>query len=568
MTAAHLTRAPATPPAPPAAPPWLVLSAALTAHVAPIAGRDDLIVTCAPGAGRGAPGCFLPDLASIEIDGSHLGVDPATTDPSRPSDRERYPTLWGVLTHEAAHAGHSRWSPPPGTAAAWASAALMLEESRIEAAQLARRPGDRHWLRAAATKLILNDFAGTPATSEWDAARAAALLCARADAGVLEAAETAPVTTAAEAILGTGRLDALRAIWRAAHAADDSDAKTMTRLGRRWCRILGIAPDLPHPDDTPPAAGPPSPLAAAVAAAVGAITAADAAPSLPPGREAARTAEVGARRRASAAAGKVFGDSGSGPGAGRGAVIRGTRPPAEAEKAAARRLARALRAAAIPERTATVIASATPPGRLAMRQALAASAQRAAGAMPTATPFTRTARRRQPAPPLRVGIACDVSGSMSAFAGPVASAAWILARAAAAITGTRTATVIYGQTVRPVTRPGHAPAQVTEFEAADGTEKFCRAIDALDHALALARPGTARLLVIVSDGQYTADERAGGQQRITRLAQSGCGILWLAPDGAWSDPMRPAQVAILADPAGAAEAIGRAATRALAGSAS
>ena len=139
-----------------------------------------------------------------------------------------------------------------------------------------------------------------------------------------------------------------------------------------------------------------------------------------------------------------------------------------------------------------------------MREALAADAQRAAGALPTAAPFTRTIRRRLPAPPLRVGIACDVSGSMSAFAGPVASAAWILARAAAAITGTRTATVIYGENVRPITRPGHVPAQVTEFTATDCTEKFCQAIDALDDALDLSRPGAARLLVIVSDGAYTA----------------------------------------------------------------
>ena len=142
---------------------------------------------------------------------------------------------------------------------------------------------------------------------------------------------------------------------------------------------------------------------------------------------------------------------------------------------------------------------------------------------------------------------------MSAFAGPVASAAWILARAAGAITGTRTATVIYGEKVRPITRPGHVPAQVTEFTATDGTEKFCQAIDALDDALDLSRPGAARLLVIVSDGQYIPDERAGGQQRITRLARSGCGILWLAPDSHWSDPMDHAQVAVLDDPAATAE---------------
>ena len=47
-----------------------------------------------------------------------------------------------------------------------------------------------------------------------------------------------------------------------------------------------------------------------------------------------------------------------------------------------------------------------------MRGALAADAQRAAGAVPTAQPFTRTTRRSVPTPPLRIRIACDVSGSM------------------------------------------------------------------------------------------------------------------------------------------------------------
>src|SRR5439155_16432125 len=72
--------------------------------VAGIAERKGLIVKCAPGAGRGAPGCFLPELATVELDGKHLGVKPRTCRPRRPSDRERYPALWGVLVHEAAHA--------------------------------------------------------------------------------------------------------------------------------------------------------------------------------------------------------------------------------------------------------------------------------------------------------------------------------------------------------------------------------------------------------------------------------------------------------------------------------
>jgi len=152
---------------------------------------------------------------------------------------------------------------------------------------------------------------------------------------------------------------------------------------------------------------------------------------------------------------------------------------------------------------------------------------------------------------------------MSAFAGPAASAAWIIARAASLIPGAQTATVTYGDAVAPVTRPGHAPACVTEFTAPDSTEKFCKAIDALDGALGLSGPGAARLLVIISDGAYTADERASGQRRLARLARAGCGVLWLAPDTRWADPMTGAHAVTMTDPAATAETIARAAARAL-----
>ena len=124
-----------TAPAPVTAPrgAWLALSAAFTDAVTDLTEREDLTVQCAPGLGRGAPGCFVPSLATIELDGTHLGQQPATCDPTRPADRDRYPALWGVLTHEAAHAAHTRWGLPNSVPAAAAEAALALEESRIEA---------------------------------------------------------------------------------------------------------------------------------------------------------------------------------------------------------------------------------------------------------------------------------------------------------------------------------------------------------------------------------------------------------------------------------------------------
>ena len=121
---------------------WRTLSAAMTAEIPAITGRP-VPVACAPGAGLGHPACYLPAIPVIEVDGNLLGVTPATARPTSPSDRERYPVLWGALTHEGGHAAHSKVCPPPAERANWCQAAHLLEESRMEAAQITRRPGDR-----------------------------------------------------------------------------------------------------------------------------------------------------------------------------------------------------------------------------------------------------------------------------------------------------------------------------------------------------------------------------------------------------------------------------------------
>jgi len=562
MSATPPAPAPANRPRPAAA--WLAFSAQMTAQVPAIAGRADLTVTVAPGAGRGAPACFLPASAEIEVDGACLPVDPATADPASPADRERYPALWGATVHECAHAAHSRWRAPTGTSAAWSAAAMALEESRIEARQVARRPADRAWLRACTAQIVIGDVAAAsvPAASAAEAGQAAALILARQDAGLLEAAETEPVAQAVAAAIGTGKLGQLRQVWREAHATADDDARAMVRLGRRWCRILGIEPDQPAPKADPAqAGGPPSPVAEAVGEAATRVAAASAAefappPPFPPGAAQAREAENSARRAAGNAASQVFARD---PADGSGGVSGITREPTEDEQAAARRLARALREASAGGRAETVVTSATPPGRLRMRHAMAADAQRAAGAMATARPFTRIERRRVPAPPLAVGIACDVSGSMGSYAGPVASTAWILARATASLTAARTATVTYGRHVRSVTYPGAVPTRVTEFTATDRYEDFTRAIAALDGALGLAAPGSSRILVIVSDGRYKGTQNADGQKLVTRLAASGCQVIWIAP-GDTASTMKGARVVILADPAATSAAIAKAVT--------
>ena len=142
-----------------------------------------------------------------------------------------------------------------------------------------------------------------------------------------------------EKAIGAGALKRLEGTWKAAHQVADDDARTMVRLARRWCRILGLDPD----------AAPPAPIETglsdlldAIRDAIEAISAAVEAdftppPPFPPGRKAERDAENTARIDADRAAREVFARRTTPP------AVTGTREPRDGEKAAARRLTRTLR---------------------------------------------------------------------------------------------------------------------------------------------------------------------------------------------------------------------------------
>ncbi|MFD6463759.1 hypothetical protein ACFWFG_37875, partial [Streptomyces roseolus] len=308
MTASHMSTAPTAPPAiPPALTDWLDLSRAMTAEAPAIADRDDLIVVIAPGAASGNLAMFLPLRGVIAIEGANLGIDPGTARPWRYADRQRYAPTWGALTHECAHAAHTRWTPPPGTGPEIAHAALLMEESRIEAAQVRRRPEDRHWLRASTRQLVFAETGGELATARlaptrYAAAHTAALMLARIDAGVLDAGECAPTAAAIEEILGRDILRQLRSLWRIAHRLSDTNTYGMLELGRRWFALIGPAPHTtPQPD---------SPLGQAVTGSLTGIATSVDAQEFPPDpadladREASDKAEQ--QDRAAATSRKVF----------------------------------------------------------------------------------------------------------------------------------------------------------------------------------------------------------------------------------------------------------------------
>ncbi|MGI5353006.1 VWA domain-containing protein [Streptomyces sp. CA-250714] len=582
---------------------WLRVGAELTARIPELAARKDVVVTCLPRTRAGAQALFLPDMAAMEVATSVFApLRPAEISPARSGDEEKYPAAWGAVVHESAHAAHSRWSSPAwlrGTAVD--AAGDLLEESRAEAAHLARRPHDRRWLRACVARLVMPDFPTYTPPTRWAAAYASGLILARRDAGILDDDETRALNAAVSNILGSDLLATLAGIWQAAHRTADTDGDTMLDHARAWCTALGQGPNQPAPnlgkdqeagrDNESGGSGPAggeglekvvARVVQGVAASEAAIAAATvAAEAAQQARAATKKAQAAHKRQAATMAKQVFAPGQKTPHVPDGDLeglaalgytppspLSGTRSPLAAEKSAAGQLARALRNAAHRERVSTQTSSAAPPGRLNMRGALARDAQAAAGATPTARPWRRTHHRTVPSPPLRVGIAVDVSGSMRAAEGPIASAAWILARATALTDpDSRVAAVAFDLGITAINAPGRASGQVTKFQATGIGHSLAEALDILDAGVDLSRPGAARLAVIASDGDYGTRIRQRAAERIAALRKSGCAVLWLTfaprdPDRL-EGPLSGATHVELTDPADAVAAISKAATAAL-----
>jgi hypothetical protein len=86
---------------------------------------------------------------------------------------------------------------------------------------------------------------------------------------------------------------------------------------------------------------------------------------------------------------------------------------------------------------------------------------------------------------------------------------------------------------------------VAVYSAPDGTEKFDKAFKALNGSLNLLDGSGARLLVVVSDGEYTPDEARAARNWVAQCEMAGVAVLWLPFDNG-----RSAQVLLRAASAG------------------
>ena len=145
---------------------------------------------------------------------------------------------------------------------------------------------------------------------------------------------------------------------------------------------------------------------------------------------------------------------------------------------------------------------------------------------------------------------------MRTYAGPLSSAAWILAHAARRADAVTT-TIAFGDQVTMLVPPRTRPTQVLHMQADGGTTTFPDAVKVADRLLDLRHSRTLRMLAVVSDGDLA--DKPAAQKLITTLHRAGCAVLWLHPAGLSGHTFTDTTTITVADPADAIDQIADAA---------
>jgi len=591
---AHLshstTRAENTPPE------WLGVGMAIGELANTWSERHDLVGYVGTNAGHGAPACYNPELAEIEVDTSiafGAGVTPEMVGDIRErSQQYEFPKATGAIMHEAFHAKFSEWSIPDAKKALKPDefqAIMWLEESRIECQGLMMMPKAKPFLRACAIDIVIGEakehFAENSNT--MSASFFVATVHARIDAGILEYEDVAELVDLVNDYIGLERVRKLRAIAREfqAHKMHAVADPYLYDLARKWAEIVREVAE--EKGDAQPEGAEGAEGEGASAEFIGEMMEAleeakDATSVAVMGdlgdqemqeeweEEVKKKGESSKEQKANREVGqKVFSKGTTETGGGTSSYLVERRKPEQPERVAAVTVAQMLEKAKYRERSETEVKSVTPPGRLRTRALVQGKALKERGVMTQVEPWRKTVRKHTDDPTLTVGVMVDISGSMGGAMKPMATTAWVMSEAVKRVQG-RTAMVYYGSDVFATLKPGQHLSEVSVWAATDGTEKFDKAFRALDGGLNLLHGTGARLLVVVSDGCYTDTEAQNARKWVTRCAESGVGVLWLPFDNGFYAKRYGSlakgsfqMVDGLLDPAEAAKEIGRAAAKAL-----
>ena len=568
---------------------WLGVNASVGKLVNQWSLRQDLVVALAEVTTIGAPACFNPASAEIEVSipkAFGVGVSPDQVgEMTLRKNQLKHAMGAGAIYHEALHARLSRWSLEQAAKDLTPRELRFIhamEESRIEYWGCQFLPKNRALLRACAIEIVLDEIEEQAKNvSKVDAAAFMALLTlARVDAGVLDERDIVDsVHEIVKEVLSDEVVAKLRAIWKDFQQHDQhSNALPLYDLTREFLKVLderkeesgesegqepgeGGTPGQPGQPGEPGSGEGNQPTPEQIedfkdfikkvkqaikdnqdATGIATQNELDDEIEVEERKEEAEAREQDAKSRNESKdlADKVFNQDPSSTGSHvtgektRSRLIE-TRTPKGEELAAANRIANALRKAKYRERSQTRVTSVVPPGRLRSRAFIQGQALKARGVNTPVEAWRTTKRKTTDDPTLNVGVIVDISGSMKAAMTPMAITAWVMSEAVRRVDG-KCAMVYCGQDVFPTLKPGQRLTEVKTYTAQDSTEEFDKAFKALDGAMNLTRADGAKLLVVVSDGHYRPDQKDHARKLLREADKAGVAILWLTFDGKVHEP--------------------------------
>jgi hypothetical protein len=537
---------------------WLAVGSQVGQLVNNWAERDDLVVYLGADlkSGQTSIALFDPRVAEIEIHAKNaFGIaDPKWVgDLNNRDEQYEFPKATGAILHEALHARFTLWDLELASkelSEKENEALHLLEESRIEALGVLTFPDNRDFLRASALEIVLAELDEkmlATMTGTRAFAKIGALVGARIDAGVLDKRDVGSVIDLAIDNLGQELYDQLRAIWRKGqNYTGHKNAEPMYQLAREW--ELLVSEREKEKGEGEGEGGEPTEgegmgkaLAKALAEALTdsaddtAVNANDSLTKREQGEKwaeesKARASDGKRREQGKVEQGKVFAKStGEQSTNGSGSTLIETRKPQSAERVASVKVAQLLEKAKYRERDVTTVRSVLPAGRLRTRALVQSKALESKGVFTPVEAWEHKTRKHTDEPTLTIGVMVDISGSMGTAMNPMATTAWVLANAGRRVQA-RTAMVYYGSGVFPTLRLGEKLDEVRVWSAPDGTEKFDQAFRALDSHLTLLDSQGAKMLVVVSDGQYTTDESKRAKAWVQECEKKGVAVLWLTFD--------------------------------------
>lgn len=543
---------------------WLRLGAQIGELVNEWSGRNDLVASVSSEGGAGAPACYKPQLAEIEINKEMVFGELATPenigDFSERTTQYEWSKATGAIIHEAFHAKFSSMDLgklSKELSSTEMKALILLEEGRIESLGVEDDPDSRVFLRACAMDIVLSetkDISGE-VLNVAGASTLIGLVHSRVLNDILFASEVKGVLDVVDSVLGKDVVTQLVSIcdkFQNITNTSEISVEKMKELAREWVAIVSKLQDEKGEKEEQGEQGQGGSSDGGVSLGelvemmeaisddveISNFSELDNQQREQEWKDSSKEkSKIGKEREKShSVADKVFGNPDTDEAGASTGELAGTSPthsaitdirkPNAQERIASVIISAELERAKYRERDITEVSSFIPAGKLNTKVALQAKAEESKGRVSTLPAWRKKVRKHTDEPTLTVGVMCDISGSMGEAMAPMATTAWVMSEATRRVQG-KVAMVYYGNTVFPTLRAGQTLSDVVTYSAHDGTEKFDLAFMALNGELNLLDGNGARLLVVVSDGIYTAQETERAQHWLRRCDESGVAVLWL-----------------------------------------